>query len=208
MSRVASLVALSVSLRSAVSAAPLTSPTAFKPASAVSIGLFVALVCLTLSIAVWAAKRTRSAVDFYAAGGGITALQNGLAIAGAYISAASFLGISGLVYFTGYGGLIYSVGSVAGWPIVVTLLAEPLRNLGKFTVADAVSYRLSQTPIRVLSACATLSTVIFYLISQMVGGGAIIELLFGLHYWMSVAIVGALAILYIALGGMLAATWI
>jgi cation/acetate symporter len=175
---------------------------------AASIDLFVALVCITLGIAIWAARRTRSAFDFYTAGGGITALQNGLAMAGAYISAASFLGISGLVYLKGYGGLVYSVGSVAGWPIVAILLAEPLRNLGAFTVADAIAFRLSQTPIRVLSACATLSTVVFYLVSQMVGGGALIGWLFGLDYGASVAIVGVLAIVYIALGGMLAATWI
>jgi hypothetical protein len=135
-------------------------------------------------------QANRSAVDFYAAGGGITALQNGLALAGAYISAASFVGISGLVYLAGFGGLIYSVGSVVGWPMVAILLVEPLCNLGRFTVADAVPFRLSQTPIRVLSACATLSTVIFYLISQMVGGGALIGLLFGLDYRTSVAIVG------------------
>jgi cation/acetate symporter len=181
---------------------------AYDGPSAASIDLFVALVCITLGIAIWAARRTRSAFDFYTAGGGITALQNGLAMAGAYISAASFLGISGLVYLKGYGGLVYSVGSVAGWPIVAILLAEPLRNLGAFTVADAIAFRLSQTPIRVLSACATLSTVVFYLVSQMVGGGALIGWLFGLDYGASVAIVGVLAIVYIALGGMLAATWI
>jgi cation/acetate symporter len=208
MARFVYLIALFITLRSAASAAPLTSPGTIERASGVSIGLFVALVCVTLGIGVWASRRTRSAVDFYAAGGGITALQNGLAMAGAYISAASFLGISGLVYLTGFGGLIYSVGSVVGWPIVAILLVEPLCNLGRFTVADAVSFRLSQTPIRVLSACATLSTVIFYLISQMVGGGALIALLFGLDYRASVAIIGALAILYIALGGMLATTWI
>jgi cation/acetate symporter len=115
-------------LRSAASAAPLASSATTEQAGGVSIGLFAALVCLTLGIAVWASKRTRSVVDFYAAGGGITALQNGLAMAGAYISAASFLGISGLVYLTGFGGLIYSVGSVVGWPIVAILLVEPLCN--------------------------------------------------------------------------------
>jgi cation/acetate symporter len=204
MARFACLIALFAALRSAACAASPTSAP-IEPASA---DLFLALVCLTLGIGVWASRRTRSAIDFYVAGGGITALQNGLAMTGAYISAASFLGISGLVYLRGFGGLIYSIGSVVGWPIFAVLLAEPLCNLGRFTLADAVSFRLSQTPIRVLCACATLSTVIFYLISQMVGGGALIGVLFGLDYRASVAIVGALAILYIALGGMLATTWI
>jgi cation/acetate symporter len=207
MARFACLIALFAALRSAACAASPTSAP-IEPATAISIDLFLVFVCLTLGIGVWASRRTRSAIDFYVAGGGITALQNGLAMTGAYISAASFLGISGLVYLRGFGGLIYSIGSVVGWPIFAVLLAEPLCNLGRFTVADAVSFRLSQTPIRVLCACATLATVIFYLISQMVGGGALIGLLFGLDYPASVAIVGALAIFYIALGGMLATTWI
>jgi len=166
------------------------------------------LVFVTLSVAIWAARWTRSAAEFYAAGGGITALQNGLALTGVYISAASFLGISGLVYFGGFGGLVYSVASVVGWPIFAFLLAEPLCNLGRFTLADAISFRLSKTPVRLLCACATLVTVIFYLTSQMVGGGALLGFLFGLDYRVSVAIVGLLAIVYIALGGMLATTWI
>ena len=133
---------------------------------------FSRFVLLTLGITYWAAKKTRSAAQFYAAGGGITGLQNGLAIAGDYMSAASFLGISGLVYLSGYDGLIYSVGWLVGWPIVTFLIAEPLRNLGKFTFADVASFRLSQTPIRILAACGTLVTVAFYLIAQMVGAGS------------------------------------
>src|SRR3954452_17190763 len=147
-----------------------------------AIGMFVAFVFLTLGITYWAARRTRSAADFYSAGGGITGFQNGLAIAGDYMSAASFLGISGLVYLSGYDGLIYSVGWLVGWPIVTFLIAEPLRNLGKYTFADAASFRLSQTGMRILAACGTLVTVAFYLIAQVVGAGALIKLLFGMDY--------------------------
>ena len=170
--------------------------------------MFVLFVCLTLGITYWAAKRTKSAAQFYAAGGGITGLQNGIAIAGDYMSAASFLGISGLVYLSGFDGLIYSVGFLVGWPIVTFLIAEPLRNLGKYTFADVASFRLGQTPIRILAACGSLVTVAFYLIAQMVGAGKLIQMLFGLDYWMAVAIVGALMIIYVTFGGMLATTWV
>lgn len=170
--------------------------------------MFVLFVCLTLGITYWAAKRTKSAAQFYAAGGGITGLQNGIAIAGDYMSAASFLGISGLVYLSGFDGLIYSVGFLVGWPIVTFLIAEPLRNLGKYTFADVASFRLGQTPIRILAACGSLVTVAFYLIAQMVGAGKLIQILFGLDYWIAVAIVGALMITYVTFGGMLATTWV
>ena len=173
-----------------------------------AIGMFVAFVLFTLGITYWAAKQTRSAAQFYTAGGGITGLQNGLAIAGDYMSAASFLGISGLVYLNGYDGLIYSVGWLVGWPIVTFLIAEPLRNLGKFTFADVASFRFDQTPIRILAACGTLVTVAFYLIAQMVGAGALIQLLFGLPYAYAVIGVGALMIIYVTFGGMVATTWV
>jgi cation/acetate symporter len=173
-----------------------------------AIGMFVAFVVLTLGITYWAARQTRSAAQFYTAGGGITGFQNGLAIAGDYMSAASFLGISGLVYLSGYDGLIYSVGWLVGWPVVTFLIAEPLRNLGKFTFADVASFRFSQTPIRVLAACGTLVTVAFYLIAQMVGAGKLIQLLFGLDYMYAVFIVGALMIIYVTFGGMVATTWV
>lgn len=173
-----------------------------------AITMFGIFVVLTLAITYWAAKRTKSASQYYAAGGGITGMQNGLAIAGDYMSAASFLGISGLVYKSGYDGLIYSVGWLVGWPIVTFLIAEPLRNLGKFTFADVASFRFSQTPIRVLAACGTLVTVAFYLIAQMVGAGKLIQLLFGLDYWMAVVIVGALMVTYVSFGGMVATTWV
>ena len=174
----------------------------------VAIGMFVAFVALTLGITYWAAKQTASAADFYSAGGGITGFQNGLAIAGDYMSAASFLGISGLVYTSGYDGLIYSVGWLVGWPIVTFLIAEQLRNLGKFTFADVTSFRLGQTEIRILAACGSLVTVAFYLIAQMVGAGKLIQLLFGLDYWMAVVLVGGLMMVYVTFGGMKATTWV
>ena len=173
-----------------------------------AIGMFVLFVLFTLGITYWAAKRTRSAAQFYTAGGGITGFQNGLAIAGDYMSAASFLGISGLVYLSGFDGLIYSVGWLVGWPIVTFLIAEPLRNLGKFTFADVASYRLQATPIRAMAATGTLVTVAFYLIAQMVGAGALIQLLFGLPYMYAVIGVGCLMIIYVTFGGMVATTWV
>ena len=173
-----------------------------------AIAMFIAFVILTLGITYWAAKRTASAADFYSAGGGITGSQNGLAIAGDYMSAASFLGISGLVYTSGYDGLIYSVGWLVGWPIVTFLIAEQLRNLGKFTFADVTSFRLGQTDIRILAACGSLVTVAFYLIAQMVGAGKLIQLLFGLDYWIAVVLVGGLMMIYVTFGGMKATTWV
>jgi cation/acetate symporter len=173
-----------------------------------AIAMFIAFVILTLGITYWAAKRTASAADFYSAGGGITGSQNGLAIAGDYMSAASFLGISGLVYTSGYDGLIYSVGWLVGWPIVTFLIAEQLRNLGKFTFADVTSFRLGQTNIRILAACDSLVTVAFYLIAQMVGAGKLIQLLFGLDYWIAVVLVGGLMMIYVTFGGMKATTWV
>jgi cation/acetate symporter len=170
--------------------------------------MFLAFVIATLGITRWAASRARSAADFYAAGGGITGFQNGLAIAGDYMSAASFLGISALVFSSGFDGLIYSVGFLVGWPIVMFLIAEQLRNLGKFTFADVAAYRLDQRPMRILSACGALCVVTFYLIAQMVGAGKLIELLFGLDYVLAVLIVGILMITYVAFGGMIATTWV
>jgi cation/acetate symporter len=170
--------------------------------------MFGAFVLFTLGITKWAAGRTKSAADFYTAGGGITGFQNGLALAGDYMSAASFLGISGLVFSTGFDGLIYSVGWLVGWPIILFLIAERLRNLGKFTFADVASFRFAQTPVRIFAASGTLVVVAFYLIAQMVGAGKLIELLFGLPYLWAVICVGALMIIYVAFGGMTATTWV
>jgi cation/acetate symporter len=179
-----------------------------QPTNWTAIAMFVVFVLATLCITYWAARRTKSAKDFYAAGGGITGFQNGIAIAGDYMSAASFLGISALVYSSGYDGLIYSIGFLVGWPIIMFLMAERLRNLGKYTFADVVSYRLEQTPIRILAASGTLIVVAFYLIAQMVGAGQLIKLLFGLDYIVAVVLVGILMILYVTFGGMLATTWV
>ena len=173
-----------------------------------AIVMFLIFAALTLVITGWAAKHTRTAKDFYAAGGGITGWQNGLAIAGDYMSAASFLGISALVYNSGFDGLIYSVGFLVGWPIILFLIAERLRNLGKYTFADVASFRLQQGPIRTLSAISSLIVVIFYLIAQMVGAGQLIKLLFGLPYLYAIIVVGALMIVYVTFGGMKATTWV
>ena len=170
--------------------------------------MFLIFISITLAITYWAAKKTRSASDFYTAGGSISGFQNGLAIAGDYMSAASFLGISGLVFASGFDGLIYSIGFLVGWPVILFLLAERLRNLGKYTFTDAVSFRLKNLPIRSLAACGTLAVVILYLIAQMVGAGKLIQILFGLPYSMAVSIVGLLMICYVTFGGMLATTWV
>ena len=173
-----------------------------------AIGMFAVFVAGTLWITKWAAAKTRSAADFYTAGGGITGFQNGLAIAGDYMSAASFLGISAAVMTTGYDGLIYSIGFLVGWPVITFLMAEKLRNLGKFTFADVAAYRFKQTPIRAFAASGTLVVVAFYLIAQMVGAGQLIKLLFGLEYWIAVVIVGILMMVYVLFGGMTATTWV
>ncbi|HRL01224.1 MAG TPA: cation acetate symporter, partial [Vitreoscilla sp.] len=173
-----------------------------------AIVMFFIFVAGTLYITFWAAKQNKSTKDFYTAGGGISGFKNGLAIAGDYMSAASFLGISAMVYTTGYDGLIYSTGFLVGWPIVLFLIAERLRNLGKFTFADVAAYRLKQKPVRMFAASGTLLVVIIYLIAQMVGAGKLIELLFGLDYMYAVIIVGVLMVLYVLFGGMLATTWV
>jgi cation/acetate symporter len=173
-----------------------------------AIGMFGAFVAFTLWITKWAAAKTKSAADFYTGGGGITGFQNGLAIAGDYMSAASFLGISAAVMASGFDGLIFSIGFLVGWPVVTFLLAERLRNLGKFTFADVAAFRFQQTPVRMFAASGTLVVVAFYLIAQMVGAGQLIKLLFGLEYWIAVVIVGGLMMVYVLFGGMTATTWV
>jgi cation/acetate symporter len=173
-----------------------------------AISMFAAFVLITLGITKWAAARTRTVADFYTAGGGITGFQNGLAIAGDYMSAASFLGISGLVFANGFDGLIFSIGWLVGWPVITFLMAERLRNLGKFTFADVASYRFSQTPIRSFAATGTLVVVAFYMIAQMVGAGQLIKVLFGLQYMYAVILVGVIMMMYVLFGGMTATTWV
>ena len=179
-----------------------------QPINWTAISMFAVFVGATLWITKRAAAKTRSAADFYTAGGGITGFQNGLAIAGDYMSAASFLGISAAVMASGYDGLIYSIGFLVGWPVITFLMAEKLRNLGKFTFADVAAYRFQQTPIRAFAASGTLVVVLFYLIAQMVGAGQLIKLLFGLDYGYAVAIVGLLMMVYVLFGGMTATTWV
>ncbi len=170
--------------------------------------MFFIFIAATLGITKWAASKTKSASDFYTAGGGITGFQNGMAIAGDYMSAASFLGLSGMIYLSGYDGLIYAVGFLVGWPVILFLMAEKLRNLGKFTFTDIAAYRLDQTKIRILAACGSLSVVTLYLIAQMVGAGKLIQILFGMDYEYAVILVGVMMIIYVTFGGMLATTWV
>ena len=179
-----------------------------QPVNVTAIIMFLLFVAGTLGITYWASKRTRSASDFYTAGGGISGFQNGLAIAGDYMSAAAFLGLSGMVFAKGFDGVVYTIGFLVGWPLMLFLIAERLRNLGRFTFADVASYRLGQTPIRSLAAVGSLTVVCFYLIAQMVGAGKLIQLLFGLEYTYAVVMVGVLMILYVTFGGMLATTWV
>ncbi len=173
-----------------------------------AIAFFGLFIVLSLGITVWASRRTRTADHFYAAGRSVTAFQNGLALAGDYMSAASFLGIAGLVAVSGFDGLIYSIGFLVGWPIVMFLIAEPLRNLGRYTFADVVATRLRQTPIRIAAAIGALAVIAFYLIAQMVGAGNLIRLLFGLPYEAAVVIVGVVMLAYVLFGGMIATTWV
>lgn len=176
--------------------------------SASAIGAFFAVAAGTLIITYWAARRTRSTKDFYAAGGGLTSWQNGLAIAGDFLSAVTFLGLTGFLFSSGYDTVIYLLSPLAGLALVIFLMAERFRNLGRFTFADVASYRLGPKRIRSFAACGTLTVVLFYLIAQMVGAGALIEVLFRIEYNYAVTIVGALMIAYVSFGGMLATSWV
>lgn len=182
--------------------------TALGEPNAVSIAFFFLFIALTLGITWWAARQTRTTEDFFAAGRAIGGRQNGFALAGDYMSAASFLGIAGLVSLSGFDGLIYSTGWLVGWPVVLFLIAEPLRNLGRYTFADVVAFRLSQVPVRIAAALATLAVVSLYLIAQMVGAGNLIKLMFGLSYETAVLVVGAVMLAYVLFGGMIATTWV
>jgi len=169
---------------------------------------FFLIVAITLYITYWAAKRTRSTKEFYAAGRTVSAFQNGLALSGDYMSAASFLGIAGMVAMKGYDGMIYATGWLVGWPALMFLIAGPLRNLGKYTFADVVAFRLKQTPVRIAAAIGGILTVLLYTIAQMVGAGSLIKLMFGIDYVWAELIVGAVMLLYVLFGGMIATTWV
>ncbi len=179
-----------------------------QPLNLNAIGMFVVFVLATLVITWWASRRTQSTHDFYTAGGGISGFQNGLAIAGDYMSASTLLGLSSLVFAKGYDGFIYVTGFFVGWPVLTFLMAERLRNLGRYTFADIVSFRLDQRRIRVLAACGSLTVVCCYLLLQMVGAGQLVKLLFGLDYEVAVVVVGVLMLVYVVFGGMLATTWV
>jgi cation/acetate symporter len=208
-SAVAPTVASAVPATSAVVAAVPAPAPAEVPLNWNAIVMFLVFVGVTLIITYWAATRTKTASDFYAAGRGVTGFQNGMAIAGDYMSAASFLGIAALVYFNGFYGLIFSVGWLVGWPIILFLVAERLRNLGKYTYADVVSFRLKQGPIRVMAAISSLIVVIWYLIGQAVGAGQLLHTLVPqVSYVQSIVVVGALIITYVTFGGMKATTWV
>jgi cation/acetate symporter len=189
-------------------AAPAPMETTLGKPTAASIGFFFAIVLVTLVITYFAAKKTKTSSEFYAAGRSVSALQNGFALAGDYMSAASFLGISGMVALKGYDGMIYATGWLVGWPALMFLVAEPLRNLGKFTFADVVAFRLRQRPVRIAAAIGGILTVLFYTIAQMVGSGSLIQLMFGLKYEYAEIIVGAVMLAYVLFGGMLATTWV
>jgi cation/acetate symporter len=173
-----------------------------------AIAFFLIIVALTLAVTYWAARRTRSTQEFYAAGRSINPLQNGLALGGDYMSAASFLGIAGLVALRGYDGMIYATGWLVGWPALMFLLAEPLRNLGKYTFADVVAFRLRQVPVRIAAAIGSILTLLFYVLAQMVGAGNLIALMFGMRYELAVLCVGGVMLTYVLFGGMIATTWV
>lgn len=179
-----------------------------QPLNLHAIGMFMVFVLFTLCITWWAARRTRSTADFYSAGGGILGWQNGLALAGDYMSASTLLGITALIYTSGMDGYIYLIAFFAGWPVLLLLMTERLRNLGRFTFADITSYRLDQGKVRTMAAIGSLTVVCFYLVAQMVGAGQLIRLLFGLDYHIALVIVGALMMLYVTFGGMVATTWV
>jgi len=195
-------------------AAGLPAPLAFgadqaaKGPNVPAIAMFVLFVALTLAITYWAAKRTKTATDYYAAGNAITGTQNGLAIAGDILSAATLLGISSLIYGKGYDGFLYCIALLVGFPVILFLMAERLRNLGKFTFADVTAYRLDARPVRTAAAISALIVVVMYLIAQMVGAGQLIRLLFGVDYWIAVVLVGVLMVIYVTFGGMIATTWV
>lgn len=208
MSRLRLLVLIALCLPALAIAAPDVGATTRQPINLAAISMFLLFVVGTLGITWWAAKRTRSASDFYTAGGGISGFQNGLAIAGDYMSAATLLGLSSLVFTRGYDGFVYTIGFFVGWPVILFLMAERLRNLGRFTFADIASYRLDQSRIRTFAAFGSLTVVCFYLIVQMVGAGQLIKLLFGLDYQVAVMVVGVLMVVYVTFGGMIATTWV
>lgn len=176
--------------------------------SGMGIAFFVAIVGLTLYVTYLASKRTNSASEFYTAGGGLTGWQNGIAIAGDYLSAASFLGIAGAIALFGFDGFFFSIGYLVAYLVVLFIVAEPLRNLGRYTLADMIAARFNQKKVRGAAAISTITIVLFYMIAQLVGAGALIQLLLGIDYWVAVLIVGTMMTIYVLFGGMAATSWV
>ena len=182
--------------------------TVFAEVNATALGVFAIVLAVTLGIPYWASRRASSADNFYAAGRGITGFQNGLAISGDYLSAASFLGIAGLIYLYGFDGFLYSIGFLVAFLTVMFLLAERMRNAGKYTIADVLAFRLRERPARVAAALGTLNVAAFYLIAQMVGAGVLIQALVGIDFSIAVIITGVFMLTYVIFGGMVATTWV
>ncbi|WP_441616333.1 cation/acetate symporter ActP [Cupriavidus sp. RAF12] len=194
---------------SAVHAAPALSATAqTQPINVIAIAMFLVFVVATLGVTYWAASKTKSLDAFYNCGGGISGFQNGLALAGDYMSAAALLGVTSMIYYSGYDGFIYSISFFVAWPLLLFLFAEKIRNLGRITISDIAAYRLDQDKVRTMMAFGSLTVVCFYLVVQMVGAGQLIQLLFGLDYNYAVICVGLLMIVYVTFGGMVATTWV
>ena len=202
------LTAAALSLPLLAIAGPDLGATEKQPLNLHAIGMFFVFVLMTLGITYWAAGKSKTASDFYTAGGGISGKQNGLAIAGDFMSAATLLGLTAMIYGQGVDGYIYMVAFFVGWPIILFMMAERLRNLGKFTFADITSYRLNQGKVRTMAAVSSLVVVCFYLVAQMVGAGQLIKLLFGLDYNVALVVVGVLMMVYVIFGGMVATTWV
>ncbi len=176
--------------------------------SALAVGIFLLFVLVTIGLSVWLGRRTRSASGYFAAGGGVPWFVNGVAFAGDYLSAASFLGICGMIAFYGYDGFLYSIGYLAGWVVALFVIAEPLKRLGKFTFADALDKKFNSPGIKLAAAISTLVVSLFYLIPQMVGAGVLIQPLLGLPHWAGVCIVGAVVTVIVATAGMASTTWV
>ena len=208
LSRIAATVVAALASSAALAAGPALDSAEKQSLNVPAIAMFIIFVGMTLGITYWAARRSHSAAAFYTAGGGITGFQNGMAIAGDYMSAATLLGLTAMVYGQGVDAYIYMIAFFVGWPIILFLMAERLRNLGRFTFADITSYRLDQSKVRTMAAVSSLIVVCFYLIAQMVGAGQLIKLLFGLDYVVALFVVGALMMVYVTFGGMIATTWV
>jgi len=189
-------------------ATPAAPATKIKANKVITIGMFSIIIAVTMGVVVWAAKKTKTAADFYAAGGGITGTQNGWAIAGDYMSAASFLGISGLISLYGYDGFMYSVGWLVAYITVLLIVAEPCRNAGKYTLGDILSFRTEPKKVRAVAAISTVAVSTFYLTAQMVGAGKLMQLLLEIPYQAAIIGVGALMVVYVVFGGMTATTWV